>query len=148
MARCDNCQFTINIYSENLSKHYLASVPEHKEFINEKLGFSLSQEGASMVRSQMKTYCNYCAPYFQELEIKRLNKISMKELETKETFEDFIEKSRLWHAEQLNSKDKEILELKLQLKEKEIENLNLKLQALEAKMQSNLNIEIENNNNI
>jgi hypothetical protein len=94
-------------------------------------------------------YCNYCSPYFQELEIKRLNKVSIKEwyeeTVSQETFTDFVDNSEKWHQRQLaekdkiiESKDKEIYELKLQVKDQKIEELTKQVEELKCLIEQNI----------
>jgi predicted RNase H-like nuclease (RuvC/YqgF family) len=84
----------------------------------------------------IKIFCEECIKALREKEIEKRKGFPIDQLESKETFEDFIEKSREWHQRQLDSKDNEILKLQLQLKEKENEVLTLKLKGLELKLKA------------
>ena len=56
----------------------------------------------------------------------------------KETSEELLKQSEIWHQIQLNKKDKEILELKIMLQGKAIFDLNERLEKLESKLENYL----------
>lgn len=149
MAKCDNRGVNINNNSAETFT-LLSDIPEHQRFISNrsrdwrrKNCRSLNEKGYwEDGSSVILLYCKFCVKAVKEMEIERIGGIPLSS-ESKETFKYFIEKSRLWHAEQLNSKVKEILELKLQSKEKENEILTLKLQFLESKLTEKLTTKIK-----
>ena len=144
--KCSNCEceskdlsnwILITLDYDKIPEHYQLLTKEIRESIEYNKAYHKEHNNPNVVWPPIKQiYCGYCGPYFQELEIQRIGGVSMKNLESKETFTDFIEASRQWHQRQLVEKDQEILKLQLQLKEKENEVLTWKLKGFELQLKS------------
>lgn len=76
---CDNCG--VFLTNESLKNNTFI----FKREINEHLKYISNPDSETSIETQIKNYCNYCAQYFKEIQIKVLCGESIKNWKEKET---------------------------------------------------------------